>query len=132
MRYSHYRSIAIAFALAALSACEEGFGPGRDVTLPITEIDAPNEISPGESLNIEVTVQVGGCLRFEGLSASRTPGRVTITARGHDGSGRTDSCPGDIRYEVARTRVDPPITDPFTIVARQPDGTETVRVVRVR
>lgn len=116
----------------AIVACEDAFGPGRSVVLPITAIEAPAEIRSNEELVVRVTFQTGGCVSFTGLDAVKTTGRFTLTARGTDTSGSSVNCPDDIRNEVRDTRAAAPHTDPLTIVANQPDGSTTTRTVRVR
>ena len=124
---------AIALALAVASTgCESVLGPGRTIVLPITVLETPAAIAPGETLVVRATVQSGGCLRFLRLEAVRAAGRVTLTALGLDNSSPETLCPADIRTEVHEHRVEPPLGDPFTVAARQPDGTETTRVVRVQ
>lgn len=125
-------SVAWGLVLALYARCELALGPGDDVTLPITNVDAPAEIAPGEVLIVSVTVQSGGCRRFESLIVTHASDRVTITARGRDNSGPGIDCPADIRHNIVDVRVDPPLDDPFTVVARQPNGPATTVVVRVR
>lgn len=117
---------------ATAVACEDAFGPGQSVVLPITAIEAPAEINSNDELVVRVTIQTGGCVSFTGLDAVKSTGRFTLTARGSDSSGPNVNCPGDIRNEVRDTRAAPPHTDPLTIVANQPDGSTTTRTVRVR
>ena len=124
-------TLALAVATTA-SSCEGAFGPDRSIVLPITEIEAPSEVAPGQAVLVRFTVTSGGCRRFERVDAVRTAGRVTLTARGRDSSGPRISCPADIRTDVREYRAEPPVSDPFTIAARQPDGTEATRTVRVR
>jgi len=115
-----------------LAGCGDPLGTGRDVVLGISELDVPAEAPPGTAVVVKATVVTGGCLSFTKLEATRTAARVTLVARGRDASGPNVSCPADIRYTVHEYRAEPPLSDPFTVVAKQPDGTETTKVVRVR
>ncbi|HEX6051289.1 MAG TPA: hypothetical protein VFZ21_18540, partial [Gemmatimonadaceae bacterium] len=81
---------------------------------------------------VRVTVQSGGCRRFERLIVTQTTESATFVARGHDGEGPGILCPGDIRYTEREVRLDPPFADPYTIVVKQPSGPPTTRTVRIR
>jgi hypothetical protein len=115
-----------------LAGCGDPVGTSRSVVLGISELSVPAEAPPGTAVLVKATVVTGGCLSFTTLEATRTSGRVTLIARGRDASGPNVSCPADIRYTVHEYRAEPPLLDPFTVVARQPDGTTTTKVVRIR
>jgi len=114
-----------------LASCTDAFGPARAIVLPITEIEAPAEVAAGDTLLVRVSIESGGCRSFKTLDAVRTSDRVTFTARGVDTSGPRISCPDDIRTTIREYRAVPPLTDPFSLVARQPQGDQTTRTVRV-
>jgi hypothetical protein len=124
-------SSAVGVMIVVGIACEDPFGTVRQIALPITAVEAPASVNVGDAPVVRVTVQSGGCKRFEKLNAVRTPERVTIAARGTDSSGPRVSCPGDIRSDVVEYRAQPLLVDPFTVVAKQPDGSETIRTIRV-
>ena len=133
MRPAFKFAAAVAFGLTGLVAgCEDAFGPGRSIVLPITDLVVPPEVRVNDVLVVRVSIETGGCKSLVGLNAVRTEGRLTLTARGTDSAGENVSCPGDIRTEVREYRADPPFADPFTVVANQPDGSTTTRTVRVR
>lgn len=121
-----------ALLLTAAASCELAVGPGEDVLLVITNIDAPAEVAPEASFDVIFTVQSGGCVRFDALVVSQSRQQLNVSARGRDSSGSDVNCPGDIRETNQTVRVRPPLDDPFTILARQPNGPSTTRVVRVR
>ena len=54
----------VGFAAAPL-ACDNPFDTDQSVRLGVTQLDAPNTISTGGSLTVTLTVQTGGCLRFD-------------------------------------------------------------------
>jgi hypothetical protein len=116
----------------ALAACGDPLGTSRDVILGISELEVPAEAPANTAVVVRATVVTGGCLTFTKLEATRITGRVTLVARGRDASGPNVACPADIRYTVHEYRAEPPLSDPFTVVAKQPDGTETAKVVRIR
>jgi hypothetical protein len=120
------------YTLGMVGSCELSLGPERDVRLPITEIVAPAEIAADSLLTVRVTVESGGCRRLEELRVTRTASRATIAALGIETDGPGVNCRTAIRHDVREFSLDPPFTDPFTLAARQPGGTETVRVIRVR
>lgn len=118
------------FLLAA--GCANPFAPGRSVILPVVNIEAPTTVAPGAGFSVTFTVGSGGCTRFVRGEATKTSTTLTFTAHGRDGSGPNIMCPADFRTDRVVETVAPPISDPFTIVARQPDGSQTTRVVRVQ
>jgi hypothetical protein len=120
------------YAAGMFGSCELSLGPRHDIRLPITDLVAPAEIAADSVLTVRVTVESGGCRRLEQLRVTRTPSRATIVAYGFDTEGPGVNCPADIRHDVRQVSLDPPFSDPFTLVARQPNGSDTVRVVRVR
>jgi prophage tail gpP-like protein len=125
------RALAMLALGLALSGCEFPFGPDRAVVLFISDLDAPASVDAGETIVVKVTVESGGCRRFDRLEATRVAGRVTFRAHGRDSSGPKVSCTADIRYNVVEYDARPPLTDPFVLVAFQPDKTELTRTVRV-
>jgi len=115
----------------AVSGCDSVVAPVRAVLLPISEIDAPASITQGETLVVRLTVVFGGCRSFERLETTRAAGHVTFKAHGLDSSGPDVSCTADVRTQIVESRIEPPLTDPVTLVALQPDASETTRTVRV-
>lgn len=114
-----------------VTGCGSPFDPGRTITLPITTVDAPAAVNAGDGVVVRVTVQSGGCRVFQGVEAQRAPGRLTLTARGRDSSGPRVNCTAEIRTDVRDISIEPPLADPFVVAARQPDGSETTRSIRV-
>ena len=125
------RTIAVLAVAVTLSGCDDSLAPSRVVILPITRLDAPASVDPAGTLVGQVTVESGGCRRFDRLQTTRASGRVTIRAIGRDASGPDVLCTGDIQYTVVEYRADGPFTDPFLVVGIQPDGEEMRRLVRV-
>lgn len=120
------------YAAGMFGSCELSLGPRHNITLPITDIVAPAEIAADSVLTVHVTIESGGCRRLEQLRVTRTASRATIVAYGFDTEGPGVTCPADIRHDVRQLSLVPPFSDPFTLVARQPNDSETVRVIRVR
>ena len=133
MRPAFKFAITVALGLTGLVAgCQDALGPGESIVLPITDLVVPAEVRVNDVLVVRVSIATSGCKTLVGLNAVRTEGRVTLTARGNDTSGENANCSDDIRTEVRDYRADPPFSDPFTVVANQPDGSTTTRTVRVR
>jgi|SRR5688572_29623760 len=101
------------------------------VILPVTEVDAPEAISAGAPLSVSLTVQSGGCRRFDRVETDRTASGASITAWGRDGGGRNNVCTTDIRYDRVSVRFDPPFPSPFVITVGQGAMPATVVTVRV-
>lgn len=123
--------VALATTLALYFRCTVGTGLDSGCVLAITKVDAPAQIGPGDAFYVTVIVEYGGWCSYESVVVTRTTGSVTIDARGRDDSG-----PGvrrsDIRQQSVDVRLDPPFQDPFSIIANQPTGPPTTRLVRVR
>jgi len=119
------------FLLAA--GCSSIFGlDRRSIILPISQVDAPSTVAPGASFNVTFTVQSGGCKRFVRLETTKTDRVLTAVARGTEPTGKNVLCTTDIRYDKVVEVVTQPITDPFSIVGKQPDGGEMTVQVRVQ
>lgn len=121
-----------AFALASTTGCGL-LGPDQSVVLGVAEIDAPVTIAPGASLSVVLTVETGGCRRFDRVETNRSESGANITVWGRDGAkGRDDiMCPQDLRTERHSVRFDPPFAPVFTVSVNQgrmPPSTITVRV----
>lgn len=123
--------LTLAALICGLVGCEDPFSPSHSILLPIVSLEAPASVTGAQSFVVRVSIQSGGCRSFTGLDGTRTASQLLLTARGRDGSGPGISCPGDIRTDVRDVRVEPPFTGPFTVVANQPDGTTSTKVVRV-
>ena len=131
MTFLFPRRSAALFALAAgLSGCDDSMAPDQ-VVLQITALTAPATIAEGETLVAQITVQSGGCRRFDRIVSTRATGRVTFRALGLDSSRPDGVCTGDIRTDVVEWRTDGPFTDPFLLVGVQPSGEEMRRTVHV-
>lgn len=118
------------FLLAA--GCNNPFAPGRSIILPVTRIEAPATVASGAGFQVRFTVQSGGCKSFVRGETTKSNTTFTFVARGRDTSGPNIMCPADIRSDLVVETVTPPISDPFTIVATQPDGSSTTMEVRVQ
>ncbi|HXG72297.1 MAG TPA: hypothetical protein VNJ04_16930 [Gemmatimonadaceae bacterium] len=96
--------------------------PDREVILVVQKIEGPATAAAGAPFTVIVTVQTGGCLRFDRFSAVRSAADVQLTARGRDSEPRQTVCTADIRFEPHAYVVQPPFQSPFFVVAIQPDG----------
>jgi hypothetical protein len=125
-----FRFFAI-LSLAAAAACWDPFGLSPEVKLPISELLAPESVSPAGPANVRVTVVTGGCRSFDRIVSKRTASVVILEAWGDDGSGPGRACTTDIRYEPKEYSIPGPFTHPLVISAVQPDGTSITRSVKV-
>ena len=128
------RQIVVSFVgLLFAAGCSSVFEPNkRSIILPVTRIEAPSTVAPGASFTVSFTVQSGGCNRFVRGETTKSSSSLTFVAHGTDASGPNVSCPNDIRFNVVQEVVTPPITDPVTIAATQPDGSSTTMSVRIQ
>lgn len=123
------RAAAVALSLLA-AACLSTTESSRTVFLDITGLEAPATHAATAPLSITVVVSSGGCRRFETLDAVREASRLTITAVGREDEG--GACTADVRTDRVVHVAQPPFFDSLLVVARQPNGTETTRVVRMQ
>ena len=96
--------------------------PDREVILVVQKIEGPLTAAVGSPFTVIVTVQTGGCLRFDRFSAVRSAADVQLTARGRSAERRGTVCTLDIRFEPHAYVVQPPFQSPFSVIAIQPDG----------
>ena len=123
----------IAFGvLLALVACQNPFASDRAIDLSVSDVVVPEELAPGADLVVTLTVVTGGCRSFDRIDGSRVADRLTLIARGRDGTRMGGACPTDIRFEEHTYRAGPVSADPFTVVVRQPRESDLVRQIRVR
>jgi hypothetical protein len=104
----------------------------RSIILPITRINVPSTVTSGTSFSATFIIESGGCKRFERLETTKTERALTVLARGTEPTSKNIACTDDIRYVTVMEVVTPPMTDPFSVVAKQPDGTEATVQVRVQ
>jgi hypothetical protein len=117
--------------VASVSGCSSIFGSDKAVVLAVTEIEAPASIPAGTALSAIVTVESGGCRRFDRLETNRTASGATIVAWGRDASGKNVACTSDIRYDHVPARFDPPFASTFTLSADRAGTTPVVVTVRI-
>ncbi|HEV7594626.1 MAG TPA: hypothetical protein VGO33_06490 [Gemmatimonadaceae bacterium] len=104
-------------ALGAASACNPFAPDDQSVILSVTKLDAPGAISSGAQLTVVLTVTVGGCTRFDHISAVRSASSADLVAWGIDGAkGKTGvGCPAFIADEPHSYTFDPPFQGSFTV-----------------
>ena len=120
--------------LLLVTGCSSIFGPDRrSIVLPITQVEAPSTVTSGTSFSVKFTAAMtNGCMQFERLESAKTAQALTVTARGTVPTRKDIMCTQDVRSHTVVEVVTPPVTDPFSVIARQPDGTETRVLVRVQ
>lgn len=122
--------LAVAVAFSGLG-CSSIFGSDKAVVLAVTEIEAPASIPAGTALSAIVTVESGGCRRFDRLATTRTAAGATFVAWGRDAGGKNVSCPADIRYDHVPARFDPPFASTFTLSADRAGTTPVIVTVQI-
>ena len=120
-----------AAALALLAAaCLSPSESSRPVALDITTLEVAETHTATAPLPVTVTVSSGGCRRFESLEVVRAATRLTIAAFGRETDG--DQCTTDVRMDRQVHVAQPPFFDSLVVAARQPNGTEITRIVRMQ
>ena len=125
------RALVASTALFVLG-CQVPFVPDRSVHLTVNRIIAPTEHPGAEPLMVTLVVETGGCRTFERIAAQRSPSSLVLTAHGRTNEDALRVCTMDIRLEPRTYRAAPPFANPFTIIARQPDGSQLTHQVRIR
>lgn len=108
---------ALSLLVPAIGACFNPFAD-QSVVLGVSELSAPASVSPGNRFSVVLTVQTGGCLKFDRIVEElRDASGATLTAWGTDGSkGRNDVvCTGEVRFEPHSYELSPPFSNPFRI-----------------
>lgn len=102
--------------VSSVSGCRSIFGSDQAVILHVTELNAPATVDPGSSFSVVLTVQTGGCRRFDYIDTDKSQSGANITVWGRDsGAGRNVACPTDIRFESHTVVLDPPFASSFVI-----------------
>lgn len=128
------RPIGVECAVFLLATgCGSIFGlDRRGIVLPI-EVEAPATAAPGTSFSVKFTaVMTNGCIQFDRLESTKTDGALTATAHGSVPTRKDIMCTQDVRSVTIVKLVTPPTTDPFSIVATQPNGTATTVQVQIQ
>lgn len=126
------RGSILLFVCLLAAGCNSIVGSDREVTLPITDLVVPESASAAAPFTVSLTVVSGGCVRFDRLIATRTPGAVFLQGRGVDRSGGNTACTTDIRTDPQVYEVTPPFSNPFAVNAVQPGGELVTRTVRIQ
>jgi len=126
------RRILVGALILVVAGCVNPFNPGRDITLPVSDLVAPASIPPGGPLTIRFNAVSGGCKSFERIEARRTANLLTLEARGVDRGGPGIACTADIRIDPQTYEAAGPFSDPFVVSIVQPDGNPLVRTIRVQ
>lgn len=120
--------------LVVVAGCSSIFEPDRRaVILPITKVEAPAAAAPGTSFSVTFTASMfNGCIKFERFESTKTDRSLTVTAHGSVPTRNDMMCTQDVRTKTFAEVVTPPATDPFSIIATQPNGTATTVQVRIQ
>ncbi|MEO7369054.1 MAG: hypothetical protein ABIZ36_13945 [Gemmatimonadaceae bacterium] len=126
------RRLASALLLCSYASCTNPLGNDRrDIKLHIAALVVPASAPAAGTFTATITVETGGCKRFERFSVTKTPTSAMIEAEGTD-AGPDAICTQEIRLEQKTLDLSGPFSDPFTITAIQPDESVLTRTVRIR
>ncbi len=125
--------VASIFALSAVpfAGCEILGGSVQHFTIRVDSIALPSVIAPGDTLKARFFGSVGpdGCWDLEGIDRHVSASALEVRFRGSRTSGLCTQMPVHLDHIEA---VPPPLQTPFTVAARQPDGSALQRVVVIR
>ena len=124
-------SVAVAMSILFGQACFDPLDTGDDVGLHVTEVQAPESAPASGPITVTLTVVTGGCVRFDRITASRTPSTLILSARGTDTGGPNIACPADIRHEPHSYEAPGPFANPLTITVYRPTTDPLNRTVRI-
>lgn len=126
------RRPAFVLLLCSSAACSNPFANDRrDIKLYVAAMVVPASAPAMGTLTVTVTVETGGCKRFERFRVTNTRTSATIEAQGSD-AGPNAICTQEIGLEKKALDLSGPFSDPFTITAIQPDASVLVRTVRIQ
>ena len=104
---------------SSVIACRDPAATNDLVVLDVQSLHAPATIAAGASLSVVLNVEVGGCLTFDHIQATRRGSEIDLVAWGKDiRTGRKDmgiSCPR-LLLEQRTLQLDPPFPSSFTLV----------------
>ncbi|HYU51506.1 MAG TPA: hypothetical protein VEK37_01120 [Gemmatimonadaceae bacterium] len=125
--------VCLAVVFASAVGCNP-FAPNQSVILPVTKVEAPATAGTGSAFSVTLTVQTGGCTRFDRIDVQKVAAGARMIPWGTNASigHKNVSCPDDIRYEPHTVQLDPPFADPFTITVEQGDSAPITTVVRIQ
>lgn len=118
----------IAAMMLMVQGCIDPIDTGDDIGLHVTEIQAPESAPASGPLTVTLVVALGGCERFDRISASGSTGTLLLAARGIE-EGTT--CPDILRHESHSYTAQGPFTNPLTITVYRPTVEPLVKTVRI-
>ena len=124
--------VSLALSLFAAGCNSAPVEPERSIILPILRIQAPASVAPGATFSVGFVFAVDGCTRFVRTESTKNDRVFTFLARGTVSSGQDVICPAIVREAIEVEVIAPPASDPYTIIGKQPDGTETTAQVRIQ
>ncbi len=119
--------------LALAAATCSSFGPAeREYIIHLDSIAAPRTHPADSAMTVEFygTVGPNGCHRLDRYELEKTPSRLDVTVWGVETQNAI--CTQAIVPLNDSLTVPAPFTDPFTIVAHQPSGSERTVTVEIR
>jgi len=132
------RSVASIAALlgaqVALASCSWITGADDDrYRVRVDSISAPTSIRPTDTLRVVLYGDVGrdGCYEFDRIEARRFASSVELTVCGAYVGGPEVACVQIVTKLHESYAIPPPLSNPFTVAVRQPDGSRLEREVRV-
>ena len=122
---------ALAPAVLILTACQNPLLPKQETVLGVSKVEAPATVVAAQPFTVKLTVNFGGCVRFDRFETRGSGSQLEVTAVGIDNSGRNMACP-DVLFSVPHD-LTVPGASPGTLklIVRQPDGSTIEREVQV-
>src|SRR5258706_13706562 len=115
--------IALAAMVTGLGACSVWAGPANKnpeiVQIGVHKLDAPATVAPGGSLDVVLTVEIGGCTSFNHITAVRSGSQISLSAWGKVFTPPNNGfCPDNLLYEQHTYRLEPPFPTKFTLIVQ--------------
>lgn len=103
-----------------VAGCRNPFAPDQTTELGVSKLDAPSTVAANSTLEVTLSVVLGGCLSFDRIQVDRYTGGATLTVWGKDASiGRKVACPAYIKEEPHTVRFDPPFSSAFNVTVNR-------------
>ena len=114
-------SMVVVAVVGTTVACGNSLAPDQSVILGVYNVDAPSAVSAGQTINLVLSVELGGCLKFDRIDVQGSATGADVTAWGKDVSiGRKGiTCTSDLKLEPHSVELKPPFQNPYTVMVNR-------------
>jgi hypothetical protein len=113
--------VVVGVLVTILVGCTDSAAPPPSgiARIGVAKLDAPTTVALGSPVDAVLTVEVGGCVSFDHITAARSGSRITLAAWGKTATLPPNAvCMAYLIQEPHTYRLDPPFPTKFTIVVQ--------------